>query len=96
VFGLERIAPDGEELYPLLALRLPDGIDDAGVRGALLNEHGIEISGGLGPLAGRAWRIGVMGEGARLEPQRALVTALADLLGGDRAAACEALETGWR
>jgi hypothetical protein len=37
-----------------------------------------------------------MGEGARLEPQRALVTALADLLGGDREAACEVLETGWR
>ena len=63
--GLERLARDGEELWPLLAVKLPDGVDDAGIRGALLSEHGIEIVGALGPLAGRVWRIGVMGEGAR-------------------------------
>ena len=93
--GLERLARDGEELWPLLAVALPDGVDDSGVRAALLSEHGIEISGGLGPLAGRAWRVGVMGEGARPEPQERLVTALAALLRRDPAPALEALEAGW-
>jgi alanine-glyoxylate transaminase/serine-glyoxylate transaminase/serine-pyruvate transaminase len=93
--GLERLAPDGEELWPLLAVKLPDGVDDAGVRGALLVEHGIEIVGALGPLAGRVWRIGVMGEGARPEPQERLVSALAQLMRRDPAPALEALSAGW-
>ena len=93
--GLERLAPEGEELWPLLAVRLPEGVDDAAVRGPLLSEHGIEISGGLGPLAGRAWRIGVMGEGARPEPQERLVRALAELMDRDAEPALGALEAGW-
>ena len=92
--GLERVARDGEELWPLLAVRLPDGVD-AGVRGALLAEHGIEISGGLGPLTGRVWRIGVMGEGARPEPQERLVGALARLMRRDPKPALETLAAGW-
>jgi alanine-glyoxylate transaminase/serine-glyoxylate transaminase/serine-pyruvate transaminase len=93
--GLERLAPEGEELWPLLAVRLPDGIDDISVRGALLTEHGIEIAGSLGPLAGRVWRVGVMGEGARPEPQERLVSALAQVMRRDPAPALEALEAGW-
>jgi alanine-glyoxylate transaminase / serine-glyoxylate transaminase / serine-pyruvate transaminase len=93
--GLERLAPDGEELWPLLALRLPEGVDDAGIRGRLLNEHGIEIVGALGPLAGSTWRIGVMGEGARPDPQERLVRALAGLMGREAEPAIEALEAGW-
>ena len=93
--GLERLAPDGEELWPLLAVRIPGGIDDISVRGPLLTEHGIEIAGSLGPLAGRVWRVGVMGEGARPEPQERLVTALAQLMREDPAPALEALEAGW-
>jgi alanine-glyoxylate transaminase/serine-glyoxylate transaminase/serine-pyruvate transaminase len=96
VLGLERLAPDGEQLHPLLAVRVPEGVDVASVRGPLLTEDGIEISGGLGPLAGRAWRIGVMGEGARPEPQERLVRALAPRLGHDPAEALEALDAGWR
>ena len=93
--GLERLAPDGEELWPLLAVRIPDGIDDVSIRGPLLTEHGIEIAGSLGPLAGRVWRVGVMGEGARPAPQARLVTALAQLMRRDPAPALEALEAGW-
>src|SRR6476659_10911268 len=59
--GFERIAPDGEQLHPLLAVRLPDGVDDAQARGALLEEHGIEVAAASGPFAGKAWRIRVMG-----------------------------------
>jgi alanine-glyoxylate transaminase / serine-glyoxylate transaminase / serine-pyruvate transaminase len=93
--GLERIARDGEELWPLLAVRLPDGVDDAAVRGALLAEHGIEIAGALGPFAGKVWRVGVMGDGARPDPQERLVSALADLMKRDSKQALEALAEGW-
>ena len=47
---------------PMLnAVKIPDGIDDAGVRSQLLNEFGIEIGAGLGPMKGKTWRIGLMG-----------------------------------
>jgi alanine-glyoxylate transaminase/serine-glyoxylate transaminase/serine-pyruvate transaminase len=93
--GFERLAPDGEELWPLLAVTLPDGVDGAVLRGALLADHGIEISVGLGPLAGKVFRIGVMGEGARPEPQERLVSALAQLMKRDVKPALEALADGW-
>jgi len=91
VLGCERLAPDGEQLHPLLAVTPPEGADEAAVRRALLTEHGIEISGGLGPLAGRAWRIGVMGVGAERAPQERLVRALAAELGADAGEAVAAL-----
>jgi alanine-glyoxylate transaminase/serine-glyoxylate transaminase/serine-pyruvate transaminase len=78
--GFERLAPEGEALASLLCVTVPDGIDEAAVRRALLLDHGVEVSGGLGPLAGQAWRIGVMGEGARPEAQQRLLDALAVLL----------------
>ena len=93
--GLERLAPAGEQLHPLLAVRVPEGVDDAAVRGALLTDDGIEISGGVGALAGNVWRIGVMGQGARLEPQRRLIEALAPRLSGSAAEALAELEAGW-
>lgn len=74
--GFERLAPEGEQLHPLLCVRVPEGLDEGRVRGRLLTEHGIEVSGGLGPLAGKAWRIGVMGEGARPEARERLVEAV--------------------
>ncbi len=83
VLGCTRLAPDGEQLHPLLAVTPPDGVDEAAVRRALLGEHGIEVSGGLGPLAGRLWRIGVMGVGAERDAQERLVRALAAELGAD-------------
>lgn len=94
--GCERIAPEGEALPPLLAVRTPEDLDDeAGPRGALLRDHAIEISGGLGPFAGRGWRIGVMGVGAAPEPQQRLVEGLAAVLGREPAPALEALAAGW-
>ena len=93
--GLRRLAPQDEALYSLLALRVPDDVDEAAVRGALLAEDGIEISGGLGAFTGRVWRIGVMGEGAKPEPQERLVGALARHLNRPAAGALAALETGW-
>jgi len=96
VLGCERLAPDGEQLHPLLAVSPPPGIDEGAIRRGLLIEHGIEISGGLGPLAGKLWRIGVMGAGARREPQEQLVGALAELLQADPAEPLAALDEGWR
>jgi alanine-glyoxylate transaminase / serine-glyoxylate transaminase / serine-pyruvate transaminase len=93
--GFERIAPDGEHLYPLLAMRLPEGVDDAPTRRALLTEHGIEVAAASGPFAGQAWRIGVMGEGARPTAQERLVRAIARELDIDATIALDALHDGW-
>ena len=48
-------------------MRVPDGVDDARVRTRLLNDSNIEIGGGLGPLKGKIWRIGLMGSGSSRE-----------------------------
>ncbi len=95
VLGMPRLAPADEALHPLLALRVPDGIDEAAVRRTLLLEHDIEISGGLGPLAGKIWRIGVMGVGAQREPQEALIAAVAAELGQGADEALAALHAGY-
>ncbi|EYB67683.1 serine--pyruvate transaminase [Deinococcus phoenicis] len=67
-------------LPTVLALRLPQGFDDAGIRRALRARE-ISVTGGLGPTAGLIWRLGLMGEAARPAPYRALMAALEDLLG---------------
>lgn len=58
------VAPD-VSLPMLNSVLIPEGVDDAAVRGQLLNEFGIEIGGGLGPMKGKTWRIGLMGEAAK-------------------------------
>ena len=50
-----------ERLWSLTAVVVPDGVNEADVRSTLLRFHGIEIGGGLGPLAGKIWRVGLMG-----------------------------------
>ena len=69
-----------DRLPTVLALRLPDGLDDAGVRKALRARH-ISVTGGLGPTAGQIWRLGLMGETARPAPYLTLMRALEELLG---------------
>jgi alanine-glyoxylate transaminase/serine-glyoxylate transaminase/serine-pyruvate transaminase len=59
--GLTVLPPEGERLWTLNAVRVPQGVDEAAVRKHLLEEFNIEIGAGLGPLAGRIWRIGLMG-----------------------------------
>ena len=61
---------------------IPDGIDDATVRGRLLDEYRIEVAGGFGPLKGKAWRIGLMGYSAQERNVHYLVAALRELLVG--------------
>ena len=57
---------DVNHCLPMLnSVWIPEGVDDAGVRKQLLIEFGIEIGGGLGPMKGKTWRIGLMGETAK-------------------------------
>jgi alanine-glyoxylate transaminase/serine-glyoxylate transaminase/serine-pyruvate transaminase len=62
--GIDLLPPPGERLWTLNAVRVPDGVDEAEVRKHLLAQFNIEIGAGLGPLAGRIWRIGLMGAGS--------------------------------
>ncbi|MFT3915142.1 MAG: alanine--glyoxylate aminotransferase family protein [Anaeromyxobacteraceae bacterium] len=73
-------AQEGRRLPTLNCVKVPAGIDEAAVRKALLLEHGIEIGGGLGPLAGKVWRVGLMGESARQENVLAVLAALEQAL----------------
>ncbi len=59
--GLSMLVQEGERLPMLNAVVIPEGSDDLKVRKALLNDLGMEIGGGLGDLAGRIWRVGLMG-----------------------------------
>ncbi len=62
--GLSLLPPADERLWTLNAIRVPDGIDEAAVRRTLLQRFNIEIGAGLGPLAGKIWRVGLMGAGS--------------------------------
>ena len=62
--GLELLPPEGERLWTLNAVCVPDGVDEVAVRRYLLDQFNLEIGGGLGPLAGRIWRVGLMGSGS--------------------------------
>jgi len=78
--GLSLAAEEGHRLPMLNAVTVPDGVDEARVRGRLLREHGIEIGGGLGPMKGKVWRIGLMGESSRRSSVLSVLAALEDAL----------------
>jgi alanine-glyoxylate transaminase/serine-glyoxylate transaminase/serine-pyruvate transaminase len=59
--GLSFVVPEGQRLPQLNAVSIPDGVDEAAVRSVLLNEYNLEIGAGLGAMAGKIWRIGLMG-----------------------------------
>jgi len=78
--GLQLLPPPSERLWTLNAVRVPDGIDEAAVRRELLDDFGIEIGSGLGPLAGRIWRVGLMGAGSTAANVSLLLSALGEIL----------------
>jgi alanine-glyoxylate transaminase/serine-glyoxylate transaminase/serine-pyruvate transaminase len=78
--GLELLVSPESRLPQLNAVKVPEGIDEASVRKRLLNEFSIEIGAGLGELAGKIWRIGLMGEGSRPENVDRVVSALGKCL----------------
>jgi alanine-glyoxylate transaminase/serine-glyoxylate transaminase/serine-pyruvate transaminase len=65
--GLDFVVPEGSRLPQLNAVKVPAGVDEAALRVRLLNEYNLEIGAGLGPLAGKVWRIGLMGYTCRSE-----------------------------
>ena len=78
--GLELLPPASERLWSLNAVKVPAGVDEAAVRKSLLQDFGIEIGAGLGPLAGKIWRVGLMGSGSTPENISKLTGALRTLL----------------
>lgn len=82
---LELLAPKDHRLAQLTTVKVPadlaGGPGEADVRRRLLAEYDIEIGAGVGPLAGRVWRIGCMGHSARPRHVAALLAALAEVLG---------------
>jgi alanine-glyoxylate transaminase/serine-glyoxylate transaminase/serine-pyruvate transaminase len=78
--GLELLVDKPHRLPMLNAVKIPRGVDDAAGRNALRGKHKIEIGAGLGPLAGKIWRIGLMGHTAREENVERLLGALQDVL----------------
>jgi len=78
--GLEMLVPEAERLPMLNTIKIPEGADDLKVRKALLSDFGIEIGGGLGDLAGKVWRVGLMGHAARPKNVFLFLSALETIL----------------
>jgi len=77
--GLIPLPPAEHRLPMLICVKLPGQIDDAAVRAKLLQTFGIEIGGGLGPLKGKVWRIGLMGESCTKANVLTLLNALEEI-----------------
>jgi alanine-glyoxylate transaminase/serine-glyoxylate transaminase/serine-pyruvate transaminase len=84
--GLTFLVDEAHRLPQLNAVVIPDGVDEAKVRSRLLNEFNLEIGAGLGALAGKVWRIGLMGHASNMKNVMyclgALESVLADMSGG--------------
>ena len=78
--GLELFGDPENRLPMLTCVMIPDGVDDAAVRGRLLRDYGIEIASGFGPLKGKSWRIGLMGYSCSERNVRYLIAALREIL----------------
>lgn len=79
--GLSFVVPEADRLPQLNSVTIPEGVDDAAVRSQLLNEFNLEIGAGLGALAGKVWRIGLMGHSSRAENIILCLSALEAVLG---------------
>ena len=80
---------DGHRLWTLNTPRVPAGVDDVKVRKSLLDDHGIEVLGGFGPLAGKVFRIGLMGSSSTEENVTLLAGALEKALAAERSQAAK-------
>jgi len=79
-FGFTPFVPEGERLNPLTTLSFPEGFKDAEIRQKIRADHNIEVGAGLGPMAGKIWRIGLMGNNAAPSSVDQLVQALRNIL----------------
>ena len=78
--GIGFLVPEQDRLPQLNTVYIPDGADDAGVRTRLLNEFDLEIGAGLGALAGKVWRIGLMGHASNQNNIDFCLNALSEVL----------------
>lgn len=78
--GFELHVSEEYRLPMLTTVRVPDSFEEANIRRQLLNKYNIEIAGGLGELAGKVWRIGLMGYSSRRENVALLLKAISDLI----------------
>lgn len=78
--GLSMVVPQAERLPMLNTIQIPEGADDKRVRAALLSDFRIEIGGGLGDFAGKAWRVGLMGHASRRSNVVLFLSALETIL----------------
>jgi len=78
--GLKFVVPEAERLPQLNSIQVPDGVDDALVRAQLLGEYHLEIGAGLGAMAGKVWRIGLMGQSCTARHVLFCLGALEDVL----------------
>jgi len=78
--GLAIASQEGHQLWQLNAVTLPAGVEEAMVRKRLLADFNIEIGAGLGPLKGKIWRVGLMGETSSLASVKSFLDALAEIL----------------
>ncbi|MFB3053487.1 MAG: alanine--glyoxylate aminotransferase family protein, partial [Dehalococcoidia bacterium] len=74
--GLQLHAQEGHRLPSLTTVRVPEGVDEMTLRRGLLQEHNIEVGGGIGALQGQVWRIGLMGYNATVQNVLGLLYAL--------------------
>ncbi len=79
--GLRFVVDEAHRLPQLNAIAIPDGVDDVGVRGVLLRDYSLEIGAGLGVMAGKVWRIGLMGHACNTRNVLFCLAALEDVLG---------------
>ncbi len=78
--GLAFVVPEAERLPQLNAIAIPEGVDDAAVRSMLLSDWQLEIGAGLGAMAGKVWRIGLMGHACNARNVLLCLSALEDVL----------------
>ncbi|MBE8190218.1 MAG: alanine--glyoxylate aminotransferase family protein [Candidatus Thioglobus sp.] len=79
--GINFLVDEKNRLPQLNSVFIPDGADDAKVRGILLEKYNLEIGAGLGAYAGKVWRIGLMGHSSRQENITLCLAALQETLG---------------
>ncbi len=80
--GLRFVVKEGERLPQLNSIYIPDGVDDAAVRATLLHDYNLEIGAGLGAMAGKIWRIGLMGYASNPTNVLFCLSALEETLAG--------------
>jgi alanine-glyoxylate transaminase/serine-glyoxylate transaminase/serine-pyruvate transaminase len=84
--GLSFIVDEACRLPQLNTIAVPEGVDEAAVRRTLLDRYDLEVGAGLGDLAGKVWRVGLMGASATVEHVTVFLAAMEDILSEQGAA----------